>query len=223
MQNKEVYDAAAVSRQKKRLKLIIWCIIVISLIISVIYYAISNLPEKKTESTDFSDALTDYEFYPVLDENIFEDEDYTEEMRRIHFFDLTVNLSEYILNEETVGDFDMSVNFMYDYINYIINGNGKGYNSCFSKAYYEKVEQKPDFTMQRLYDIELSKLRDYYDENGMKVCVFKLDYKIMKNDGTFRRDIDSSTSRTKTIYVTDREGRLAIDGEVIQHIQHNDK
>ena len=77
--------------------------------------------------------------------------------------------------------------------------------------------------MQRLYDIELSKLRDYYDENGMRVYVFKLDYKIMKNNGTFRRDIDSSTSRTKTIYVTDREGKLAIDGEVIQHIQHNDK
>ena len=223
MQNRGLDDTAEIYKQKKTLKMIIWCVIAASLIISAAYYVILTLPEKKTESTDFSDALTDYEFYPILDENIFEDEDYTKEMRKIRFFDLTVNLSEHVLNEESVSEFDASVKFMYDYINHIINGNTNGYNSCFSNAYYKKVYPKPDFTMQRLYDIELSKLRDYYDENGMRVYVFKLDYKIMKNNGTFRRDIDSSTSRTKTIYVTDREGKLAIDGEVIQHIQHNDK
>ena len=60
--------------------MIIWCVIVASLLISATYYVISNLPEKKVESTDFSDALTDYEFYPALNENIFDDRDYTKEM-----------------------------------------------------------------------------------------------------------------------------------------------
>ena len=76
--------------------------------------------------------------------------------------------------------------------------------------------------MQRLYDINLYKVDERY-EDGYAVYIFKLDYKILKNNGTFRKDISSSTSRTKTIYVTNREGKLAIDGEVIQHIEYNEK
>ena len=190
------------------------------LTIAILNFVVSVLPDKMVESTDFANALADYEFYPVLDENIFEDPDYTEDMRKIMYRD---GAQGYVLNESNLSQFDLSVNFMYDYINYIINGDSAGYNSCFSDAYNKKVYSKPDFTMQRLYDIELVKQKNYYDKDGNVVCVFKLDYKILKNDGTFRRDIDSSSSRTKTIYLSNREGRLAIDSEIILHVQHNEK
>ena len=222
MQNNEQNETMDLKAQKRKLKIIILSVFGISLLIAVVYFIVLSLPPKKTESTDYTDALTDYTFYSVVDENIFEDEDYTEEMRKINFSDVSEGIKEYILNEENISDCEASVVFMYNYINYIISGDVEKYNSCFSQAYYEKVYPKSYFTMQRLYDINLYKVDERY-EDGYAIYIFKLDYKILKNNGTFRKDISSSASRTKTIYVTNREGRLAIDGEVIQHIEYNEK
>lgn len=208
--------------QKRRLKRIILIVFLTFFVLLGICILILNLPQPKTAGTDYTDALTDYSFYPVAYENIFEDPDYTEQMRRINYADVSEGIREYVITEDNINDFDASVAFMYNYIQYIINGQTEKFNACFSNAYYEKVYPKERFTMQRLYDINLYRV-DVQNENGYAVYIFKLDYKILKNNGSFRRDISSETSRTKTIYVTTREGRLAIDGEVILHIEHNEK
>ena len=222
MENLENTADLKVKLQKRKLKRIILILFAVSAIFLALSIVLFNLPKERTESTDYTDALTNYEFYPVLQENIFVDPDYTEEMRTVNFEDLTAGIKSYILTDENVSSFDPSVQFMYNYINFIINGDEVRFNACFSNAYYEKIYPKGDFTMQRLYDIKLYRVQEY-SQDGYPVSVFKLEYKILKNDGTFRRDISSTSSRTKTIYVTGREGRLAIDGEIIQHIQHNEK
>lgn len=222
MQNNKKDEALDVKTQKRKLKIIILSVFGAFLLLLCICIIIMNIPQSKTLGTDYTDALTDYKFYPVVYENIFKDPDYTEQMRQINYADVSEGIREYVITEDNINDFDASVLFMYNYIQYIINGEVGKYNACFSDAYYEKVYPKESFTMQRLYDINLYKV-DVQNENGYAVYIFKLDYKILKNNGSFRRDISSDTSRTKTIYVTTREGGLAIDGEVILHIEHNEK
>lgn len=212
----------AVKNQKKKLKIIIILVLAVFVVFAVVFTVIANRPAKKTEGTDYTDAISGYNFFPVEDIDIFSDPDYTEDMHKISYSDETFAILGYTLTDDNINEFDDSVRFMYRYINYIIEGKVDDFNNCFSSAYYEKVYPKNFFTMQRLYDIKLIKVAERY-EDGMKVFIFRLDYKILKNDGTFRKDIDSSSSRTKTIYLTNREGRLAIDGESIYHIKHNEK
>lgn len=221
MQNNANAEEIRIKDQKKKLKKIILIVFAAALFAVLLCVLLLNLPKSRSESTDYTDALQNYEFYPVVWENIFDDPDYTEDMRRIFFEDVSEGIRGYVLDDENISSFEPSVKFMYNYINYIINGDVKGYNSSFSDAYYEKIYPKSSFTMQRLYDIKLYKVEEYSHE-GYLVYVFKLQYRILKNDGTFRKDISSTTSRTKTIYLTAREGKLAIDGEIIQHIQHKD-
>lgn len=223
MKNNEFEDEnlLKIQKQKKKLKIIILSVFAVCIVFAVVFTIILSLPAKKVEGTDYSDALSDYEFFPVEITDIFYDPDYSDDMRNISYYDETFALLGYTLDDGNINEFDESVKFMYRYINYIIGGNVDDFNNCFSSAYYEKVYPKKFFTMQRLYDIKLVKAAERY-EDGMKVYVFKLDYKILKNDGTFRKDIDSSSSRTKTIYLTDREGRLAIDGETIYHIKYDE-
>ncbi len=219
MQKKEIdnFEINDIELQKKKLRKRILIAAAAVLLVALACIVILVWPEKKTQSTDYTDALTDYKFFAVDNSNIFSDPEYTEEMRKIYYEYLVGENSEsVVLDDESVKEFDASVNFMYDYIGYIMRGEVDNYNNCFSSAYYKKIFPKEFFTMQRLYDIKLINIGKRY-ENGMTVYIFKLDYKILKNDGTFRKDIDSSSSRRKTIYVTDRDGRLAIDGEEIQH------
>ena len=97
---------------------------------------------------------------------------------------------------------------MLELINSIIEGDADKYNSMFSEEYLKKNAStvRERFTMQMLYDIVVSK---HYTESG---AVYSLEYKIMKNNGSYRSDMPSDCSKTQYFAISDHNGELLIDG-----------
>ena len=95
-----------------------------------------------------------------------------------------------------------------------IAGDHDAYNDCFSKEYLLTNGYADEFTMQKIYGIVIQKysVTAKSGDGGIyNEYVYTLDYKIMENDGTLRRDIGSDMSRTQYITVTDRTGEYKID------------
>lgn len=83
--------------------------------------------------------------------------------------------------------------------------------------YYEEEKPAEDFTMQMVYDVEIEKLsEDVITEQaeylGWTRYLFKLGYKIMSNDGTFRTDMPSDTAVPIVLEVLYDGGSYKING-----------
>ena len=67
--------------------------------------------------------------------------------------------------------------------------------------------------MQRLYDIKIEKI-----SSEAPNYIYMLEYKIHKNDGTFRRDIDSDAARPQYLVILEKNDVFLID-EIITYIE----
>lgn len=107
-----------------------------------------------------------------------------------------------------------TVEFMLDYLDCVISGDYEGYGDFFSELYFEAESVPEIFTMQRIYEItvEILSETEIADSNrNYTEYRISLDYKINRNDGTFRQDMGSDCIRTQYFLITDREGDLKID------------
>lgn len=176
-----------------------------TLLLPIIFSPISGTKEEGTADFNFYD--------PDFDENIYEDPEYALLLEKgIIQYD---NSSNNIItvrddNKEQLGRVG---EFMLEYIYTIIDGDADRYNSFFSNEYLKEKGPKDRFTMQKLYDVMLT----YYStesvsdrSNNYTKYMYKLSYKILENNGTFRKDIGAD-SKTQYIVITDREGKLLID------------
>jgi hypothetical protein len=73
----------------------------------------------------------------------------------------------------------------------------------FSSGYEGELPEK--FTMQMVYDISL---RPHANADGEKSYI--VNYKILKNNGTFRRDIGSDEGREYLFTLVEEQGKLVI-------------
>lgn len=133
---------------------------------------------------------------PDYESNIYDNSVYMSKNRHIVYIEnpyssiITENNNEY-------GDIG---NFFLAYIKALTDGNAEIYNNFFTDDYYKDKNNKKfeKFTMQKIYDIEIEKLSDDLIENGeykgQTRYTFKVSYKIMANDGTFRSDMPSDTA-----------------------------
>ena len=95
--------------------------------------------------------------------------------------------------------------FFHDYINCIIRGDYGSYPSFYT----EKCKSDPNFkmpekfTMQGLYEIHIEFMGFETNEAGEPVSeLYYVDYRIYKNNGTYRRDILPDEPRTRIFEVT---------------------
>ena len=158
-------------------------------------------------------------FYPIdYEHNIMKDKEYLELDRKIYYFADRSQLGSMIELDDSNRDKQaVGVTLICDMVQSIIMGDADTYNSFFSDYYFEHKELEPDpgFTMTQLYDIKITnfgqqtisdkKLGDYTEYH------FVLQYKIHKNNGTFRSDIGSDGSAATYIIITDRNGKLMIE------------
>ena len=153
-------------------------------------------------------------FEPNYDENIFEDTKYMGLDRNIYIYDIATGVTE-SLEQEDYEEYSDAVKLMVDLINSIINGDAATYNEFFSSECVDGgyVQLKEAFTMQKLYNIQITLLSEEDNDNYTKY-EFILEYMIMQNNGTFRTDIDSNASKKQYITITDRTGELLIDSIV---------
>ena len=178
---------------------------ILTLLIPYIFNSSKDYSEKETANFDFYTA--DY------DENIFEDEEYLSLIENgIIKYDNASGLMVDI-TFENAKDQGETIDFLAKYIESIINGDNESYNSFFSTKYYKNNSPKDRYTMQKVYDATIT----YYtvsDEEEKTAnytkYVYKLKYRIYKNNGTFRQDIGDD-SKTQYIVITNREGKWLID------------
>ena len=105
-----------------------------------------------------------------------------------------------------------AVRFFVQYFKTVIAGDVETYNTYFTDRYYKTNEPHLRFAPQMLYDIHVVQLSQTANNDGTSTWSFNVDYKIHRNDGTFRNDIPSDGAK-KLLFslVEDRDGTVLID------------
>jgi len=212
--SKEYTKSREVSKKTKKTILISWGIIVALLIVFWgISYILSNIDENLNKSPIYDPNAQTIIFHEInYDEDIFEDSVYMGLDRNIYIFDLNTGVTE-SLEEHDYTNYGKDVKFMADFINYIILGNAEGYNDCFNEDYYSDIDNEPkeSYTMQKLYNIKLTKITEEKIDNGEYTeYVYYLEYMIFQNNGSFRMDIGSDASVAQYITLNDKYGDIKI-------------
>ncbi len=128
---------------------------------------------------------------PDFEENIFDDAAYMDKNRFISYTEAPLTT----LLTEKFNDYGAMGEFWLDYFDSIINGDYEAYNTFFTDSYFEENDPMGVFTMQKVYDVEIV-LLDRVVLSGSDTVTqykYKVGYKIMNNNGTFRDDLPSDT------------------------------
>ena len=176
-------------------------LIVIPLLLALILNLIQKDPQYEILE------YPEYEFAPVYEGDILHYSYYLGKNRDILYFSNREGYGEAeVLNDETS---EAKQKLLYSFVQSIICGDEALYNSFFSKAYFASNEPQKPFAQQMLYDICIYLYASETLENGETSYTYQVDYRIAKNNGTYRTDIGSDMSRSQ--YVTIRQ---AADGNV---------
>ena len=134
---------------------------------------------------------------PDYDSNIYENEAYMSMNRTISY---TEGAMTTIITEEN-NEFGALGQFFLTYFGALEDGDAQRFNSLFTDAYFAEEDNEPyeRFTMQKIHDIEITMTSSYAFEEGSEYegitrYTFKFSYLIMRNDGTFRRDMPSNAA-----------------------------
>ena len=151
-------------------------------------------------------ATPDYEY------DIMEDRDYLQLNRRIYHCDERSGLTEELTDKNITGYGPAAV-VLREAINAIIAGDADAYNELFSDNYYANHDPEAPFTMQRLYDIKLTKINESVksgEKGKYTQYEYEVEYKIRLNDGTYRTDIGHDESKKQYFILSD-----SVTGDVL--------
>lgn len=198
------------NRFKRRIIIVFVCA---CLLLLVAYAAVSILERILYGTGEKEDYSSKYIFYDAdYEMDIFDDTEYLELNRYITFSDGTVSVAITDGDYAAYGD---EVEFLAeDYLHSIIYGDVEAYNSCFSEEYYTQNQPHDRFTMQKLYNITLTRMEKVTESSGDEEYTlygFTVEYMIRHNNGTFRSDLGSDGIRAQYLVVSDREGTWKID------------
>ena len=200
--------------KNKKILIRIISIVVVAIVILISASYAMNLylerqEEKNIQKLNFNFAPADYE------ENIFEDQEYVDLVKNgfIDYTDYATNLTLGIDYSNAIS-YGEDVQFMVDYIYSIINGDAELYNEFFSDNYYKKNDPKERFTMQKLYEVNISRISETKGTdkagNAYNEYQYRVVYKILDNNGTFRNDFNTGT-KEQYISFTNKTGEFLID------------
>ena len=161
---------------------------------------------KHSFSKEIHNALADYEY------DIMQDKDYLQLNRRIYHCDERSGLTEELTDKNITGYGPAAV-VLREAIYAIIAGDADAYNELFSDNYYAKNDPEAPFTMQRLYDIKITKINESIQsgEKGKYTQYeYEVEYKIRLNDGTYRTDIGHDESKKQYFILSD-----SVTGDVL--------
>ena len=126
----------------------------------------------------------------------------------------------FYLYKDTVNTKGRGITFLNKYLNAVKSGDHEAVNSMYSADYLKKdgVEKHEKFPMQKIFDISVELRNDIRLEEdealerSYDIYYFVLRYKILRNDGYFRDDIDQHYSSAQLVKVLiDDDGKGIID------------
>lgn len=195
-------------RMKKKL-ISILCVMLGGLVLLFAAIVILSAREKK-EVPGYE--YEDKDFYPTYEGNIMEYKEYLDLDRSVSYCADPAGYGETsTITEENRKDYGAEVLFLYDYLQTIIAGDATAYNACFNGNYYKNHKLRETFSPQMLYQCKITYIDDGTD-GADKLMVYRLEYMIFRNDGSFRRDIASDASRPQNVLLrVTPDGRISIE------------
>lgn len=203
------------NRLKRKMIIVLACMVVFAIISIPLINFLSNIQSKDGEEEETKYPSSTIIFAtPDFECNIMEKEEYLSLNRCIYLYDEKYGITEE-LTDKNIDVYGDSAKVMRNAINAIIAGDADAYNALFSEAYFANHEPKSPFTMQRLYDIKLTfaEETEITDQEGKYTrYIYGVEYKIQRNDGTFRTDIGHNESRMQYFILSDSTGgKILID------------
>lgn len=207
------------SDPKAKQKKAIIAFVSMCLIAIISYIVVYLLPEVSTVTDHVAEkdeiigqygSTQSYIFYPVDDElDISTVKEYQELSRLLKY---KSGPETFAVTDETLKEFGKDVQFFDKYFKLIIAGDYTAYSKLFTDKYYEDNPEYKDFefTQQMLYDMEIEYLGKY-TANGVNILKYDVSYRIFRNNGTFRNDIDSDVSKTLYFELVETDDGYLID------------
>lgn len=107
-------------------------------------------------------------------------------------------------------ELDEGAAFFLEYFDAAICGDEERYNSMFSETYFASYLPQAEFTKQMIYDMHIELISR--EESGETLnLTYYVDYKIHRNNGTFRRDILHDATRKLCFVLSGTKDNLKID------------
>ena len=215
LREKEERRIRSAKMRKKILPILAIVLTVMIVIPTVLTFILQGLQKDNQIDGKQDIEYPDYYFHKPYDGNILESDAYLSLYRDVEFYD---NIMGYgmmeLITENTT---DRRLKFIYQFLMTVINGDAAYYNTLFNDNYYQNNAPKSDFEQQMLYSMKVYFYSSEELGNGERLYTYALDYKIKKNNGTYRRDILSDEIRTQFIVLhTYSDGSILIENLVLK-------
>ncbi len=193
--------------------------VILMLIITVV--GIIYLSNESTDDPEFISSFVyeytvdhpSYIFYtPDYNADITKDEDYLKQVPYVYY--TNGGITECI-TEENYSDYGPLVEFFGKYFDSLKAGDTETYISLHSDRYFANNFKPYQIAPQRLYNIRIELIASAMVNDplygNVEKAIVETSYMIMKNDGTFRTDIGSDSSRKQYLEVVYDDESIFID------------
>ena len=213
----------ATKRLKKRMVIVLVCMVVfVAIALPLISYleTLEKSPGQEPIQTQKPNTFIPYEADWDLD--IMKDQGYLAKDRSVYYCDSRYGITE-VLDEKNKDKYGPAVSLLNSMIGYIIQGDHESYNELFSENYFKTEGNEPEdpFTMQQLYDIKLTLIKETEKtEDGKRYTQyeFEVEYRIRHNNGTFRTDIDEGESKKQYFILSDSTSKDVLIDQILGYV-----
>lgn len=168
--------------------------------------------ERKTEEKNtsmYSNRIVSYSFYPTdYNLDVTADETYMGLNRYLYY---TNGAETIAITDGNYAQHGVAIAFFGQYFETVIAGDADTYNTYFTEHYYETNDPHERFAPQMLYNLNVKKLWEEIEDDTVTRYAFDVTYMIHRNDGTFRNDIDSDSSKTLYFELVEENNIVKID------------
>ena len=106
-------------------------------------------------------------------------------------------------------DYGDAAAFMAEYFDTLMHGDAQALNEFYAESYFESNARFEAITMQKIYDMRMEYITSNVNQSTTEY-VYKITYKILENDGTFRNDVVSDAERAQFYTIVDDGYELKI-------------
>ncbi len=193
------------ARIKKKIKMILLAAVFLLAVLLLILYL--------TKDKETGEGFGDLQFDSPYTGEILSYESYLEMDRSICYCADPSGYGETLsITEENRAEFSREVLYLCDLVEILIRGDHEAYNACLGTAYKEERGTQPPFSQQMIYETRITYHTEEKAEDGVsRFVTYKLEYKLLRNDGSYRTDVERNESRPQyfTLLVTP-DGQICI-------------
>ncbi|MBE6559422.1 MAG: hypothetical protein E7661_10520 [Ruminococcaceae bacterium] len=211
----------ASQKLKRRILIIAGGMVVFAVLAMILMPILDRAINRNAEEETTSRHNTVIYFDPDYEYDIMKDQEYLGLDRYIYYKD-NLTGETILIEDKDIPGYGPGMVTLKAMLDAIIMGDHETYNSLFSTTYYETKEGRvpePPFTMQQVYDILITKMniKDIVDKNGKKYTQYEytVEYKIHKNNGTFRTDLGHDDSRKQYFVLSDSTSTSVLIDQIL--------